>query len=128
MADLTTSQRKAIEALLSSPSIRRAALTAHLGERTLYRYLSNDQFRAELRRRQDAVLSQVTSALVGLSGEAVEALHDVLNDAEASDSVRVRAALGWLKEKRETVELQDLVERVSALEAWTSEQSQKPTG
>jgi hypothetical protein len=113
---LSTNQRRALAALLAEPTIRAAARTASLGERTLYRYLSDPVFKAELSARQTAILAQVTAAMVGLSGRAVETLRDVLDDKEATASVKVRAALGWLQQARQGVELQDLAERVTELE------------
>ena len=56
MADtgsLSTNKRKAIIALLANPTIGKAAAACGLGERTLNRYLADDDFRAELRARQD---------------------------------------------------------------------------
>lgn len=113
---LTTNQRKALKALLECSTIRAAAEDCDLGEATLYRYLRDDTFKAELRKRQDAVVSSVTAALVGLAGEAVAALRDILESKSASDAVKVRAALGWLGQMRQSVELADLSERVSRLE------------
>jgi AcrR family transcriptional regulator len=113
---LTTKQRRVIKALLSEPSIRRAAKAANVSERQIYRYLSDDFFKSELRRRQDEVITAATAALAGLSGRAIETLQSILDDPEAGASVKARVALGWLKEKREAVELDDLAARVSLLE------------
>lgn len=116
MADLNTNQRKAIEALLTEPTTRAAARVAGLGERTVHRYLSNPAFKAELRQRQDELLSAATAALVGLSGEAVATLRALLESGDTSASVKARVALGWLRQTREAVELQDLADRVTTLE------------
>lgn len=116
MADLRTNQRKAIAALLSEPTIRAAAKAAGLGERTIHRYLGDAAFKTELRKRQDQLLSAMTAALVGLSGEAVETLRALLESGDTSASVKARVALGWLRELHRTLELQDLAERVTALE------------
>jgi hypothetical protein len=114
--DLSTNQRKALSALLAEPTVAAAAEKCDLTERTLYRYLNDETFRRELRARQDAILSSVTSALVGLSGEAVQTLRDLLESKTATDAVKCRAALGWLKHTRDSVELADLSDRVAALE------------
>jgi len=114
--DLSPNQRKAITALLIEPTVAAAAEHCRLNERTLFRYLTAPAFRAELRQRQDAILSSVTSALVGLSGEAVEVLRAVMTDPNASEATRVRAALGWLRNVRDAVELRDLADRVAVLE------------
>lgn len=113
---MNTNQRRAIEALLSEATIRDAAEKAGLGETTLYRYLADPNFKAELRKRQNEALAAVTASLVGMSEKAVRVLRDVLDDPEIPPTAKVRAALGWLKEKREAVELGDLVDRVAALE------------
>ena len=114
---LSTNQRRAIEALLSKPTVRAAAKKAKLGEATLYRYLRDETFRAELSRRQDAVVAAVTAALCGRSGEAVETLSELLKGTDASPAVRARVALGILSQTRQAVELSDLAERVAKLEA-----------
>ncbi|MDY6876794.1 MAG: hypothetical protein SWK90_11425 [Chloroflexota bacterium] len=113
---LSTNQRKALKALLECSTIRAAAESCGLGEATLYRYLRDDTFKAELRKRQDGIVSSVTAALVGLAGESVKTLRDILDSKTASDSVKVRAALGWLAQMRQSVELADLAARVEALE------------
>jgi hypothetical protein len=102
--------------MLSSTSVVEAAEEAGLARRTIYRYLEEETFRVELRRRQDEALSGVTAALVGKAEDAVEVLHEVMIDQFASDSVRVRAALGWLRFVRDAVELEALSDRVRRLE------------
>ena len=114
--ELSRNQIKAVSALLAHPSVATAAKACGLTERTLYNYLADPAFKAELRRRQDEVIAATTAALVGLSGNAVAVLQDVLSDPEATHAVKVRAALGWLKHTREAVELDALAERVAALE------------
>ena len=113
---LTNNQRKAINALLQCTTIKGAALAAGLSERTLHRYLNQEHFRVELARRQDATIKATTASLVGLSGAAVEALRDLLQNKETPAGVKARAALGWLAQMRQSVELADLAERVSRLE------------
>ena len=114
--ELTSNQKKALTALLSTTSIEAAAKAAGLSPRTVFNYLTNETFRSELRRRQDNIISQTAATLVGLSDKALKTLADVLSDPDASHAVKVRAALGWLKQARETVELKELAERVATLE------------
>lgn len=114
--ELSRNQIKAVSALLANPSMATAAKACGLAERTLYNYLADPVFKAELCRRQDEVIAATTAALVGLSGNAVAVLQDVLSDPEATHAVKVRAALGWLKHTREAVELDALADRVAALE------------
>ena len=113
---MNSNQRRALEALLTSPTISAAARACGLSNRTLWRYLGDETFKAELRKRQDEAVTAVTAALAGLTGEAVQALHDLLADSDTSASVKARVALGWLSERRKAVELDDLAQRVAALE------------
>jgi phage terminase small subunit len=115
--NLTPNQRKALDALLSTTTVSKAALACGLSERTLWRYLADDTFKTALRDRQDATIKATTAALVGLSGEAIQALHDLLIDTETPSAVKARVALGWLDHTRKTVELDDLAQRVADLEA-----------
>jgi len=113
---LNRNQSKALTALLVNPTVAEAAAAAGLGERTVARYLTNPTFKAALSKRQDAVVSAVTAALAGLAGEALETLHDILKDANATPAVKARVALGWLTQMRQSIELADLVDRIAALE------------
>ena len=114
---LSAKKKKGIEALLTCSTQKAAALKVGVSLRTLSRWLSDREFKAELSRRQDAVVSAVTAALVGRSGEAVKTLDDLLKDSDASPAVKCRAALGILSQTRQAVELSDLAERVAQLEA-----------
>jgi aryl carrier-like protein len=115
LSELGTNQRRALEALLAEPSIRAAAEACKLTERTLYRYLSDPAFRAELHARQDEILAATTAALVGLTGDALSELRRIMTGGD-TDSVRVRAIATWLRHTRDAVELDQLAERVAALE------------
>lgn len=119
MADngiLSARKRRFVRAMLGAPTVEKAAQAAGIGERTAWRYLSTPAVKVELRRQQDAILAATTASLVGLSGQAVQTLQDVLEDPEASYSVKVRAALGWLAHTRQAIELEALTHRVEVLE------------
>ena len=125
--NLTTNQTRALDSLMNAPSVAAAARQCGLSERTIWRYLSDDGFKSELRARQDLTIAATAAALTGLSGEAVKALRDLLNDPECPPSVRARVALGALKARRDAAELDDLAERVQALEDALNEQDSKPS-
>ena len=113
---LSRNKRRALEAILSSPSIASAAQACGLTRQTLHTYLKNPAFKAELRKRQDAILTATVASLVGLSGESLSTLQEIRSDPDAKDADRVRASLGWLQQLTRTLELLDLSERVEALE------------
>jgi len=113
---LSANQRKAMIALLNSPSVRSAAAACGLHERTLGRYLADDTFRAELRRRQGEALAAATAALSGLAGKALTVLDRVMDSKDATDAAKLRAAGLVLSERWKAAEMVELVERIGALE------------
>jgi len=115
-SELSTNQRKALAALLACSSVTEAAKTCGLTDRTLYNYLSDATFKAELRARQDETIAAASAALAGLAGDAIDTLRKVLTDPGASHASRVRAALGILQERRRIGELDELASRVTLLE------------
>ena len=118
MADndsLSVRQKRAVVALLQSTSIKEAASVAGIGEKTMYRYLNDDAFRAELHAQQDAALAAAAAALAGMMGDALAVLRDTLQDDDASDSVKVRAAQIIVDERR-MIELVALARDVRQLE------------
>ena len=118
---LNANERKALLAILENPTIRGAAKACGLGERTLYRYLEKPAFKAELRKVQDGLIASASSALAGLSGEAIETLGKVMRDKDTPRGVKVRAAVAILGQRRKSTELDDLTQRVQALETTSAE-------
>ena len=116
MIELSANQRRALSALLTEPSIAKAAAACKLSERTLYNYLADAGFKAELRARQDRAINAATAALAGLAGNAIDALRGVLTDADATASARTRAALGILDQAQKLTKFADLEDRIAALE------------
>jgi len=113
---LTANQRPALEALLEYSTIGAAAAACGLHRRTLSRYLADPVFRDALRDRQDQVTARVTARLAGGAELAVKVLDDILKSPLASDANKRLTALGWLNQWRTTIELDDLVARITALE------------
>lgn len=102
---LSDSQLDALAALLTNTTRRAAAREAGIGAKTLYRYLQDPDFVAELHRLQDAVLAGVVASVVGLAEDSVETLQDILWDEDVSAAVRARVALGWLSQMHKFSEL-----------------------
>jgi len=107
---------RAIEALLVSPTVGEAGKVCGLATRTIYNYLRDPDFKVELSRRQGEVVKATTAMLVGMSHEANRVLLDLLKDEEVPASVRARIALGIKQHVAQALELQDILERVEALE------------
>ena len=114
---LTPPQERAVTALLESPSITAAASQAEVGERSLRRWLSeNDNFKQSLRRAREQSLAHATARLQGASVAAVNHLSKALEDVkhiEPGRATLIRAAIEFAFKISAHM---DFVERLEALE------------
>ena len=116
IGELSSRQQRAIAALLTTKSMSEAASSAGVGERTLYRWLAEDEaFRAGLARAESELLDTATRRLLALQGQAIETLEHLLSSAE-SESVRLRAAQVAIETSLKLRELRDIDQRLTALE------------
>ena len=117
MADkLNTNQRRAIAALLTSKSVKAAAELADVGERTLYRWLSLPEFRAELSQHEGATIDQAARRLVELGEKAIDELESILDNTQATDGLKLRAAQTVLDYLLKLRELRNIEQRLTDLE------------
>jgi len=114
-AGLTTRQFTAITALLSNTTVEAAARSARVSRTQLYAWLAEPGFKAELVRRRAEVFDSALDRLKTLSGQAVDALTDLIN---ATDDPRTR--LGAVRIALDSAfmahEKQEFEERLAALE------------
>jgi hypothetical protein len=113
--ELSPQQEGAIVALLSDPGLTGAAKAAGVGKATLWRWMQQPAFQAAYRRARRQAVEQALARLQQASGEAVQALLDVANDADAPHASRVSAARAIL-DKAQATSTDDLEERLAALE------------
>lgn len=116
MAHLTPKQERAIAALLTAPDQGAAATACGVGRRTLTRWLATPEFREAYRLASQQRLADTIGVLRATAGDALATLRTALQ-AE-NDHVKVRAAVALL-EIAVKVEVDELAERVAALEAYT---------
>lgn len=114
---LTPEQEGAIAGLIAQPTIAKAAEAAGVGERTVYRWLRDDKFRAAYRNARRQVFSQAIALCQRYTPVAVQVLAKVMTDPAANNAAKVAAASAVLKFGRESIELDDLVERIERLES-----------
>lgn len=119
---LTHNQQQCVLALLSEPSIAAAAKKAQVGERTLHRWLRQPVFGREYRAARREAFAQAIGLTQRSSAVAVAMLLRIMHDPKATSSARVTAATNILKFARESIELDDLAERITVLEQSTSEE------
>jgi hypothetical protein len=114
---LSRKQDQVITALVTCASITEAAAQCGLADVTLRRWLKQEPFQAAYREARRAVVQQAITQVQRATGEAVETLRRVMQDAEASASARVSAAKTILETAVKAVEVEDLEARITALEA-----------
>jgi len=90
--NLRANQRRAIEALLSGSTKQAAAGAAGVTPRTISRWLDQPEFIEALNRRVDQAVTDATRRMAGSLDGAITVMQDVMTDAEAPASVRLRAA------------------------------------
>jgi hypothetical protein len=110
-------QEQSIAALLSHGTIEAAATAVGIAEKTLRRWMKDPGFRAEYRTARRQALEQATAQLQQLTSAAAGALQDVIESSEAPAAARVTAARAVFEIAQRGVEIEDLTERIDALEA-----------
>jgi hypothetical protein len=114
---ITTKQHKAIAALLSERTIGAAAKRAGIAERTLYTWLKTDtDFRAALRSAEKDMLDAVTRRLSVGQMHALDTLETLITKAK-HESTRRQAAIDWLNLSLKFIDVLNIDERLTALEA-----------
>jgi hypothetical protein len=123
--ELTPKQQDAIIALLNEPNVTKAATTAGVGERTLYRWMTESAFKAELRRLRRESFTQAISMAQRYAPLAMNTLAKISNDPAAPHHARVSASIGMLRFGRESIELDDLAGRIEILEQSAAEAAKR---
>lgn len=116
VAELTPKQHRAILALLSTKSVGEAAKLAKVGERTLWRWMGDPLFRANLAGAEADMIDAATRRLLQMQDGAIETVKAIMQDAEASPTVRLRAAQAVLDYLLKLRELRNVEQRLTALE------------
>jgi len=117
---LTPRERRYLVAVLEAPTLEAAAAAVGLKPSTFRSRTSSAQFREGLREARRAGVRRAAGQLSHRACEAVAVLLKVLRDDLAPHAVRVSAARTILEQALRAGELDDLEERVAALEAWLS--------
>lgn len=112
----TAKRDRAILALLTEPTLSRAAEIAGVCDKTLRRWLQEPAFLAEYRRARREAFAQAIAVTQRYAPAAVVTLAKIMGDPNAPYPSRVSAATSILKFSRDSIELDDLAARIEALE------------
>jgi hypothetical protein len=116
LSALSSRQRKAVEALLSTGEPTAAAREAGIARDTLYRWLKEPAFLQAVRDAEAAALDELSRLLVRLGRTAAATLAKAMSDPAVPWSTRVRAADASLSRLLQLRELATLEARVTELE------------
>lgn len=110
-------KKRALQALLTCTSLAEAARKAGISDRTLYNYLHNDQEFTEAYAAERArLVSAAADALKKNAIPAIQTLRKIVDDSEAPPAVRVQACRTILEYTLKTTEINDIMQRLEALE------------
>ena len=114
--ELTTHQRRALEALLVCGSLTEAATLAGSTRQALHRWLRDPAFVAALKEAESEALAALSRRIVSQAEKAMAALDTALAQ-EQDVRTRLRAAEIVLANLLKLRELLDFEQRLAALEA-----------
>jgi hypothetical protein len=122
---ISRKQEAAVAGLLLKPSIQQAAKYAEISQRTLLRWLKDDDFNKAYREARFHLVQQAISQIQDATHAAVKTLCEVLNNKEAPSGVRVRAASIIIDNALKATEIDNLEARISILEGLTLQKGGK---
>lgn len=100
MENLTELQKKFIEEYLKDGNATQAAIRAGYSEKTAYRSgyrnVKNGQIQEELRKRRNEIRDQLQQQFTSDAVVARKVLYDIMNDEEANEHARLKAATDFL--------------------------------
>lgn len=116
-AALTDAQVKGLVALLSEPTLQDAAKVVGVNPSTIWRWQQQPEFAQAYREARRDAVTQGIARLQHATGEAVKTLLAVMREAGAGTAApRVSAARAVLEFSLKATEIEDLADRVAALE------------
>ncbi len=113
---LTSRQHRAVQSLITGTSISDAAKQANIHERTLYRWLQEEQFQSAVRRARQLSLTQLATHLQHMAGRAAGTLDEIMEDKNATSASRVSAARYTMDMFYKAATLEDIMERLMTIE------------
>lgn len=113
---LSANQTRALSALLTCRTIAECSEQCHLSARTIFRYLSDPAFQAELARAEGAMIDAAIAALSGELSVSVATLATLRDSPKTSDATRLRSSLALVDILLRLQELQTIQRRLERLE------------
>jgi len=113
-AKLTARQVKFLPVLLANPTYTAACQAGRVSRDTLYEWLKDPAFKAELHKQRDELVAQGFALLAQSVGKAVETLVGLLDGSDGR--LKRLAAVSILSQHTKFRELDDLAQRIERIE------------
>jgi len=113
---LTTRQHHGITAILGAASVPEAAEASGIPQSTLYRWLDDPLFLAELSRAEGQLIDAAVRRLLNIQKKALAKLEQALDDESTPAGVQVRAAIGVMELLLKLRDLRTVEDRLARLE------------
>ncbi len=121
-SSLTFRQQAALTVIAATPTVAQAARQSGIGESTLYRWLEDADFRAELVRLREESANLARQELQGLMLRSVSVIAEAMDDPDKA--IRLRAARYAMSFAARIGEVEKLRKEIQELEAalpiWTA--------
>lgn len=111
---LSTRQTEAIPFLVGAPTYAEGCKRAGITRTTFYKWLKDSEFKAELTKRRDAIVTDALDILKAHIGKAVHALVALLETE--NESLRRQTSNDIINYVLKVKEMTDIEERLEALE------------
>ena len=105
-----------LQALLTEPTIKKAAERAGISRATAYKYMHDEEFKTNLEKQKQEVLDSVTTYLQGQLTTCSEELMAIAKDRSNSPQVRINAIAIVFQNARSFIEQESIIKRIAALE------------
>lgn len=112
---LTRRQRAVLPHLLTTPSLEEGCRKARVSKTTVYAWLKEPAFQAEVKRLRQALVDEAFDRLKAGLTQAVDKLLELLH-VEGQLGIQLRAAQTLLEYGTKAIELQEMENRLEALE------------
>ncbi|VGO12179.1 hypothetical protein PDESU_00730 [Pontiella desulfatans] len=112
--NLTPRQERLLVELVKTPDIQAAAKAAEVGRTTVYRWLEQPEFAAELDRCRNQAMNEALCNIKSLSSKAVQVMQELL-DSE-NHSVRRMVCKDVLRHALQLREMEEIEQRLSRIE------------
>lgn len=104
-----------ISALLSNPTVKKAAVICKVSEAQIYARLKKPAFKAKYDAARRDLLAQSTAYIQGITGEALAKMHQIMNDPDAAPQTQLNAANAIASNSLKLTEQADILAQIDEL-------------